>query len=103
MKHKSLESLDRQSIDCGSRGFLVEFKLDNSGCSANDGRYACTCVKSNSDRRQDMTVASGCSDFVGRNVEYLDRQNVACESGYATRSFKVVSCSTSGQMKYELV
>jgi hypothetical protein len=101
MVGKELEFLDRQDVACGGDEALASFTVVGAGCTGNQKRYKMTCAEVPlQPSREEM---SGCTDMEGKNLEYLDRQNVMCPPGEAMTSFTVTreGCG-EGDMRYKL-
>merc|ERR1719502_1618834 len=100
MDGKTLEYLDRQHVACGGDEAFVSVAVTRSGCSGNQMRYrfGCTEVPAQSSRQE----MSSCSPMDGNDLQYLDRQNVACGTGEAMTSFVVTREGCGGNdMRYK--
>ena len=95
--------LDRHTADCGTTGFINDFKVErNSGHDKVRYRYYCCNLKD-----QRWKNAASCyskytsyTDDGNDKVYYLDRQTVSCNSGYALSYFKLQRNGSHNKVRY---
>jgi hypothetical protein len=96
--NKELEYLDRQKPDCGADNAMQSFQVKRDG---NNLRYKTKCSGS-VPFSYTATYKTSCTPMQGYELEYLDRQNVACGGNQVLRSFKVIESGCSGyDRRYE--
>jgi hypothetical protein len=96
--NKELEYLDRQKPDCGADNAMQSFQVKRDG---NNLRYKTKCSGS-VPFSYTATYKTSCTPMQGYELEYLERQNVACGGNQVLRSFKVIESGCSGyDRRYE--
>ena len=94
--------LDRHSADCGTTGYINDFKVErNSDHNKVRYSYYCCMLKSTwSGKSHCYTTQTGMTDDGDGKVYYLDRQTVSCNSGYALSYFKLYRNSNHNKWAY---
>ena len=94
--------LDRHSADCGTTGFINDFKVErNSNHDKIRYSYYCCMLKSTwSGKSSCYTSHTSMTDDGNGKVYYLDRQTVSCNSGYALSYFKLYRNSAHTKWAY---
>ena len=92
--------LDRHEVNCGSTGFITDFRLERDP-SQGHIRYNYNCCMLTSKWSSFANCYDGHTQFTfdgnGR-IYYLDRQTVQCNSGYALSYFLLQR--NNGQYRY---
>ena len=94
--------LDRHSADCGSSGFINDFRVErNSGHNKVRYNYYCCNLKSPWNTKSSCYYGhTGFTDDGGGKVYYLDRQTVQCNSGYALSYFRLQRNGSHNKWRY---
>jgi hypothetical protein len=99
---KKIQYLDRQSVDCGAKAGIFGFGVTGGCSNANDRRYKFKCKSITGASGSRSTRHTSCQDADGKQIEYLDRQNVQCKKNEVLSSFKFTRSGCSGiKMRYE--
>jgi len=97
---QKLEYLDRQHLTAYPGGdSLKGFQFTGSGCSGNNMRYAQWSIATPKPQLSAQKKETKCTPFVGKQVEYLDRQWPNCGNSGTITDFKVTGCG-GGNKRY---
>ena len=100
-RHKNAEFLDRQLAQCGGSGRAMRNLLfGRFGCEdSNHMRYRSGCTTSGV-ASQVETKYTSCQLLWGERMQFLDRQQLRCSSGYALTDFVVQGCVGGARANY---
>jgi hypothetical protein len=102
-KNKQLQYLDRQKVQCEASEALEQFKFDGTGCrEPGKFRYEFRCGKLKNGFSRTFEKMTPCGAARGGDLQYLDRQNVKCDTGSVLTGFTFgqFGCG-GGDMRYK--
>ena len=93
--------LDRQRVDCGTRGLINDFWVRRNR-PLNRIRYHYYCNNANSQYKvKCYSTSASCFTYDGKGkLYYLDRQNAQCKRGYSLSAFRLYRNSALDSWKY---
>ena len=94
--------IDRFPVDCQTNGFVYGFRFENTGNG--NGRYKVDCCDIQSSWTSSVSCYSSSTtptDYANNDINFLDRQQIWCNSGYALSYFRYFNVNSYAQVKLD--
>jgi hypothetical protein len=99
---KNLEYLDRQKVKCSADQAIEQFWFLQGGCGDYKMRFKFKCRIFNHGFSNTFTKKTKCEAARGKDIRYLDRQNVDCGDGNVLTGFHLNGSGCSGnEMRFK--
>jgi hypothetical protein len=95
--NKQTEYLDRQTLNCSPGEVMTKFTFH--GCGGENFKYKAVCKKPPQGFEKSVIKTTPCALARGKDIQYLDRQNVDCGKGSVLTGFRFEGCG-GNNMRY---
>ena len=94
--------IDRFPVDCQTSGYVYGFQFENA--NNGNGRYKVDCCTIQSSWTSSVSCYSSSTaptDYADNDINFLDRQQILCKSGYALSYFRYFNEKDHTQLKLD--